>query len=167
MACKTSFTMDDRESPVTLRYDFDICPGAEGAPLALFRDRRTVEALRGADPDVRAYFVASGFGLHVFDSGYAPGTYPARDMADRMVIVERLSANLGVFDLGGLDMNGFDFESFMAHLGAARPAGEPAAKRPRTTRHPRATERTAAVLGVMFLTMVYGLIRGGGALAGF
>lgn len=152
---------------MTLCYDFDLCPGAEGGTLALFRDRATAEALRGADPDVQAYFIASGFGLNVYHSGYAPGLFPARDLPGRLEVIDRLSANMGVFDLVGRDMNGFDFEAFMTHLEAARAAGESAPAPALALAHPRGTERATAVLGVMFLTMIYLLVWGGGTLAGF
>ena len=89
--------------------------------VALFRDPETVNALRGASENVKAYFQASGFGLNVYDSGAGPGRFPAEDETQRNNIVHRLTENLPNFDLQGEDLNGFSFADFIGAIAEAQP----------------------------------------------
>jgi hypothetical protein len=98
-------------------FDF----GGAGNKMALFRDPATVQALRGADPEVRAYFEASGFGFTVFDSGAGPGRFPAKFEADINNTIQRLSDNVEKFELGGKDWNGFEMGTFLEHVVAMKP----------------------------------------------
>lgn len=132
-----------------LRYDFDILDlsgraaadqtGLEafmagagigtdhaGQRLALFRDKRTAEALGRAPAALQAYFLKSGFGMETFDSGAPPDRYPAGDEAARLDIIERLAANAGDCDLppakeGAADDGCFCLADFLQHLTAATP----------------------------------------------
>lgn len=122
---------------MALRYDFDmVAITPEGLPdqfgdlavtgmatekRAMFRDARVVAALEQADEKVRTFFLESGFALQVYDSGAPSGLYPARDEDARVHVIERLTANLGSHDLAGARWGGFDFQSFLASLDAAKP----------------------------------------------
>ncbi|WP_316646934.1 hypothetical protein [Ovoidimarina sediminis] len=94
---------------------------ARGNYRALFRDMATVEALRGADDEVRAYFEASGFGLNVYDSGAGPGRFPAEDEPAVNDVASRLAENIKKFDLKGKNFNGFDMGAFCVHLAEMKP----------------------------------------------
>ena len=106
---------------MSLEYDFDIVVSEDGTQLAMFRSADTANALRGADPAVRDYFAASGFGFETHNSGAGPGFYPAEDEVLRVALIERLSDNLWRVDVTKAEMNGFDFAAFMAHLTEAEP----------------------------------------------
>lgn len=73
--------------------DIGFIPQGETATVALFRDPRTADALRRANPALRAYLLDSGFGLNTYDSGAPPGTYPARDEDARLDVIRRLTEN--------------------------------------------------------------------------
>ena len=103
-----------------LAYDFDIVTREDGAQTAYFRSPETVAALVGADRSVRDYFAASGFGFDTHNSGAGPGFYPEEDEAARVVLIERLGANLWRLD-DSAEMNGFDVEAFMTELAEAEP----------------------------------------------
>lgn len=92
--------------------------------VALFRDPRTVEALRGAAPEIRAWMESAGFGFNTFDSGVGPGLYPAKDEAARNDVIQRLSENLDPEALRGKSMNGFDFNAFLEAVMSAKPVEE-------------------------------------------
>lgn len=66
----------------------------DAATVALFREERTAAALRTASPDLRGYFLASGFGLNTYDSGAPRGHYPAKDEAARLELIQRLTENV-------------------------------------------------------------------------
>lgn len=106
---------------MALRYDFDIVRHDDGAVTAHFRDPRTVAAISGADDVVRDYFEASGFRETLHDSGAGHDFYPARHESCRIDVIERLGDNLWNYDVAEADLNGFCFDSFMSHLGKARP----------------------------------------------
>lgn len=89
--------------------------------IALFRDPATAQALSDADPEVRAYFKASGFGLDSYDSGAPAGYFPTEDLAARNDVTERLTHNLAKFDLKGKDTNGIHFADFLAFEMSAQP----------------------------------------------
>lgn len=99
--------------------------------VALFRDPRTVEILRGADTVVQEWLKASGFGFNVYDSGVGPGRYPAKDEAARNDVIARLSDNMKSFKLKGANLNGFAFGEFLKAVVEAKPvAGDPAQPAP-------------------------------------
>ncbi len=106
---------------MSLAYDFDIVTREDDSKVALFRDPRVVEALKGADTKVRACFEASGFGFETHDSGAGRGRYLAGEEADRIEVIERLGDNLWTLDIAGANLNGFDFGAFMAQLSEAEP----------------------------------------------
>lgn len=85
----------DRTDPQLAGFltDIGFIPQGETATVALFRDPRTAKALRNAAPALRAYMLASGFGLNTFDSGAPPGSYPARDEEARLQVIRRLTEN--------------------------------------------------------------------------
>ncbi|MDX8346453.1 hypothetical protein SLH49_00495 [Cognatiyoonia sp. IB215446] len=157
---------------MALRYDFDmVAVTPEGLPdqfgdlavtgvatekRAMFRDARVVAALEKADASVRTFFLESGFALQVYDSGAPPGRYPISDEAARVGVIEKLTANLGNHDLSGVNWGGFDFQSFLASLDAAKPLEDetllaptpraaPATARPRPKNQ---TRRGIALLGL-------------------
>ncbi len=125
---------------MALRYDFDmVAVTPEGLPdqfgdlaltgvgaekIAMFRDPKTVAALKQADEAVRTFFTDSGFVMKTHDSGAPPGTFPMRDEGDRLALVDRLSQNLGAHNLKGVNWGGFDFQAFMRSLSAAEPIEE-------------------------------------------
>ncbi len=135
-----------------LRYDFDIfdvSPPEEGgdpelmgffvraglgggagtSQVALFRDEETARALREAPRAMRAYFLESGFGLNTYRSGAPVDHYPATDEAARLRVIERLTANAGLFALPGAEQtppDGFSLSDFIAHLAIAAPIDMPA-----------------------------------------
>lgn len=118
-------------SPIALQYDYDIRwlppndPGPASAPedrfVALFRSEATAAALRGADPDLQAFFTESGFGLTTYDSGAPSGYFPLEDLSARNDITERLTENLGKFKIKGDATSGISLADFLASEMAARP----------------------------------------------
>lgn len=134
---------------MALRYDFDIVDtmspqaGREAATarllssagvrrddpaqrVALFRDRRTALALRSAPKGLRSCFIASGFGLSVFESGLPSGRYQARDETARLDVITRLTENLTRFELPRAEDypigdNVFRMGDFVQALAQARP----------------------------------------------
>ena len=58
--------------------------------VALFRDQKTVDALRAAPEPLRRYLLDCGFGLNRFDSGAPDGYYPAKDEAARLRVLDAL-----------------------------------------------------------------------------
>lgn len=94
---------------------------------------------RAADPDLREYLKASGFGFIAYQSGAPAGHYPAVDESARADVVARLNENLKRFDLTGADLGGFDFGQFLKAIAEGRPlpSGEAAPE-------PRAPEPTKA-----------------------
>lgn len=108
-ASKLALTHTDGSEPTARKY------------IALFRDPATVKALIGADPEVRAYFEASGFGLTSYDSGAPAGYFPTEDLAARNDVTERLTENLAKFDLTGKATNGISLADFLAYEVSAQP----------------------------------------------
>ena len=121
---------------MALQYDFDMgvvtpeglpdafgdltMTGVDAERLAMFRDPKTVAALKQSDPAVQSFFLDSGFALQTFDSGAPPGRFPKRDEEARIEVIERLSKNLGRHNLEGAQWGGFDFPAFMRALGQSQ-----------------------------------------------
>ena len=105
---------------------------ADAGYVALFRDPATVQALMGADDQVRAYFEACGFGFETHDSGAGTGLYPAEDEAEVNEVAERLAGNIANFPLKGKNFNGFDMGAFCVHLAEMKAAPAPAPVAPTT-----------------------------------
>ncbi len=145
---------------MALRYDFEFRSGDRGL-YAMFSDPQTVEALRGADEMVQAYFVASGFRLTLPD---AEGEDAAGDAA-RLEMVERLSLNLTSYAIGGREMNGFDFMAFMDHLEQSTPVRLPVARK-RVLTAPFESARNAMASGVAAVTVATVVVWQGRALLG-
>jgi hypothetical protein len=97
---------------------------------ALFRDPATAQALRDSDPRLQEYFTASGFGFTTHDSGAPEGCFPAEDLAARNDVIERLTENLSVHDLNGVETTGFSFDDFIAYEVEAQPVDMPPADKP-------------------------------------
>lgn len=89
--------------------------------VALFRDPKTVEALRGADDKVRSWLESSGFGFNVYDSGAGPGAYPAADEAARIDVIDRLSKTMKAAGLKEANFNGFHLPTFLKAVVEAKP----------------------------------------------
>ncbi len=133
---------------MTLSYDFDMfdvippegeddpalghfmaeigfCPDERARKVALFRDPRTADALRAAPDALRAFFLASGFGLNTYQSGAPAGRYPAQDEEARLDIIRRLTENAEVYSLPRLNQASedqeFSLEEFLTALAAAQP----------------------------------------------
>lgn len=135
---------------MSLRYDFDIVRKAldeqsADAPLnsgqigvqvvALFRDVRTSDALRGTSPKIRKMFEDAGFGLAAHDSGIASDVYPPVDEADRVRVLRALFANIKNRGVQGEYCGEFDFMQFLDHVARAQPVqgvvrADPIAERP-------------------------------------
>ncbi|MEO3414931.1 hypothetical protein AAFO92_09770 [Roseovarius sp. CAU 1744] len=117
--------------PDEVRQEFqgmlnDIGLGAIGTEQkALFRDPALVDALSGADEQVRNLFLASGFGLNVYDSGAPDGRYPGHDEEARNACVRKLAENVATAEgLTEANWNGFDIGGFLDYLAVARPMDE-------------------------------------------
>lgn len=121
---------------MSLRYDFDIVrkaldeqmPDAPptsgpdgGQVIALFRDVKTSDALRGASPKIRKMFQDAGFGLAAHDSGIAPDVYPPADQPERERILSALFASIKSQGVQGEYSGEFDFMQFLDHVQRARP----------------------------------------------
>lgn len=96
--------------------------------VALFRDQRTVDALRAAPDHLRKLLLDSGFGLNRYDSGAPEGYYPARDEAARNHVLAQLAENAKTMqpDRAGPvhPLPGeFDLGDFMVYLASAKPLG--------------------------------------------
>lgn len=108
---------------------------SRGNYMALFRDPRTAEALKGADDEVRSFFEESGFGWGTYDSGAGPGRFPRKDESAITDVTDRLSQNVGGFDLAGKNWNGFNMAEFLNHIVTMEPvdmAGAPPPQAPPT-----------------------------------
>lgn len=121
---------------MSLRYDFDILRTASDdqtfetlsgetkdgvRPVAMFRDVKTSDALRGASPKIRKIFQDAGFELAAHDSGIAPDVYSPADKADRDQILQVLFANIKNQGVQGEYSGEFDLLQFLAHVKRARP----------------------------------------------
>jgi hypothetical protein len=125
-----------------LNYDFSIARGPAGERQALFRDPRTVAALRAAPAAVRDFLAESGFGSEVLEGGAPPGSYWWSEEGARLDIMERMSEALERYTLpkpGELPEGAFNLSHLFGAIMAAqavpdpvspatpRPAGERAA----------------------------------------
>jgi hypothetical protein len=70
-----------------------------GNHVALFRDPRTVEALRQAPQAVQDYLRGAGFGMNTYHSGAPAGRYPAEDEPARVALIEKLAEELSRHNL--------------------------------------------------------------------
>lgn len=127
--------MDD-----TIRYDFDMIPVVSGEKrqeflsrgifdprldekVALFRDRRAAEALRGADPAVREIFQQAGFSLGVSRAEIPDGHYAREQAVARREVIGRLH-DLILTKRAAVQTaapNGFSLAEFLDQTEAARP----------------------------------------------
>jgi hypothetical protein len=130
--------------------------------VALFRDQRTVDALRAAPERLRKLFLDSGFGLNRYDSGAPAGYYPARDEAARTHVIQLLTQNIQALpdQSEPQSKGGFNFGDFLTHLASTQPLD--AAKSQRTVRRPTAAKGGADGGGLIFGLVVLGI---SGALA--
>jgi hypothetical protein len=126
---------------MALKYDFDMgsvmpdslqdqfggmfdnlsATGVQAEQTAMFRDPQTVAALSKADQAVRTFFLESGFGLQIYDSGAPPDLYPASDEVARVAVIKKLTANLATHDLAGANWGSFVFTDFLEALDRAKP----------------------------------------------
>ena len=167
---------------MAMRYDFDMvavtpqglpdqfgdltATGVGAEKLAMFRDPQVVAALNKADEVVRTFLIDSGFALQVHDSGAPPGRFLQRDEAARIILIDRLSANLATHDVTGANWGDFDFEAFLTILDEAEVlkdetllAPPPKAPQPMATpsRAPAQSRRGLAMAGltVGFILILY------------
>ena len=90
--------------------------------VALFRDPALVEALSGADEQVKNLFLEAGFGLNVYDSGAPEGRYPGHDEAARNACVHKLAESIAATEgLSLANWNGFELGDFLEYLTNAQP----------------------------------------------
>lgn len=105
--------------------DIGFRPDAEARKVALFRDPLTADALRGAPEALRAFFLASGFGLNTYQSGAPAGFYPEQDEEARLDIIRRLTENAEMFSLPSVDeaaqSPAFSLSEFLTALAKAQP----------------------------------------------
>ncbi len=94
---------------------------SRGNYIVLFRDPQVLSMIERADPVLREFLKASGFGFIPYQSGAPAGYYPAGDDAARSDVITRLDAQLDQFDLKGADLGGFDFGAFLKSIVDARP----------------------------------------------
>lgn len=86
--------------------------GQRGNHVALFRDPRTVEALRRAPQTVQDYLRGAGFGMNTYHSGAPAGRYPADDEPARVALIEKLAEELSRHNLPKADDSQPDPEAF-------------------------------------------------------
>lgn len=94
---------------------------SRGNFIALFRDPKVIAMIERADPVLRAYLKASGFGFAPYHSGAPAGMFPAADRVARTDVFARLDANLSEFDLKNADLGGFDFAAFLKAIVEGQP----------------------------------------------
>lgn len=94
---------------------------ARGNYIALFRDPAVIATIERADPVLREYLKASGFGFVPSGSGLPQGYAPGEDEGARNDVLARLEENLSRFDLAGADLGGFDFAALVRAITRARP----------------------------------------------
>lgn len=104
--------------------DIAFSGNSRGNYIALFRDPQVIAMIEQADPVLRAYLKASGFGFIAYQSGAPAGYFPAVDDAARSDVIARLDENLGRFDLKGADLGGFDFSAFLKSIAEGQPLPE-------------------------------------------
>ncbi len=95
-----------------------------GAFIALFRDPDMIETIAQADPALRAYLKASGFGFTVSRRDLPAGSHAAREQAAREQVVTWLEANRARFDLRDTVLGGFDLAAFSASIAQSTPVSE-------------------------------------------
>ncbi len=140
---------------MSLEYDFDIVKKTFGdidtedtgpddkdgaVVLALFRDIKTADALRGASPKIRKMFLDAGFGLDDHVSGIASGVYPPEDLPDRDRILRALFANIKSRGVQGEYCGEFDLWQFLDCVRRARPKAGVVRVRPVRRKVPQRTE---------------------------
>ena len=94
---------------------------SRGNYIALFRDPQVIAMIERADPVLRAYLKASGFGFAPSHSGAPAGRFPADDRVARTNVFARLDTNLSKFDLKDADLGGFDFAAFLKAIVEGQP----------------------------------------------
>lgn len=119
---------------------------SRGNYVALFRDPAVIAMIERANPVLREYLKASGFGFVPSGSGLPAGYYPGEDESALDDVLTRLDENLAKFPLTGINLGGFDFAAFLRAITAARPllqtGAHPAPAAPRV--HAPALARVAA-----------------------
>jgi hypothetical protein len=101
--------------------DIGLNGNSRGNYIVLFRDPQVLAMISRADPVLREFLKASGFGFIPYQSGAPSGYYPAVDATARADVITRLDAQLGQFDLKDADLGGFDFGAFLKSIVDARP----------------------------------------------
>ncbi|MCU0907963.1 MAG: hypothetical protein MUF73_11045 [Rhodobacteraceae bacterium] len=112
-----------------LLKDAGITRRMPGNRIALFRDPRTVAALRAGPQSIRDWLRASGFGETAHPSGIPAGQYHASDEQDRLRITHSLTANVAKFPLpraGSPEAlgSGFKLAEFLNAIIAAEPVAD-------------------------------------------
>jgi len=101
--------------------DITFSGNSRGKCIALFRDPRVIAMVERADPVLREYLKASGFGFIAYQSGAPAGYFPAVDNAARADVIARLDENLARFDLTDANLGGFDFSAFLNSVAEGQP----------------------------------------------
>lgn len=101
--------------------DVTLSGNSRGNCIALFRDPRVIAMIEQADPVLREYLKASGFGFIAYQSGAPAGYFPAVDHAARADVISRLDENRIRFELRGADLGGFDFSAFFKSIAEGQP----------------------------------------------
>ena len=94
---------------------------ARGNYVAVFRDPAVVAMIERADPVLRDYLKASGFGFVASGSDVPAGFYLAEDEGALTATLQRLNENLPEFPLNDADLGGFDFTAFLMAVTNAKP----------------------------------------------
>jgi len=109
-----------------LLAEVGLAHGQRGNQVALFRDPRTVDALRRAPQAVQDYLRGAGFGMNTYHSGAPAGRYPAEDEPARVALIEKLAEELPRHSLPKADdsqpgPNDFSLPAFFEAVMLAEP----------------------------------------------
>ena len=107
-----------------LLRDVGLYGNSRGNYIALFRDPQVIAMVERADPVLREFLKASGFGFIPYQSGAPEGYFPAVDESARKDVIARLVDNLERFDLKGADLGGFDVAVFFRVITRGQPMAE-------------------------------------------
>ena len=106
--------------------DIGFNSNARGNYVALFRDPAVVSMIERADPVLRDFLKACGFGFVASGSALPAGFYPPEDEGALTDVIQRLHDTLPEFSMAGADLGGFDFAAFLRAVTNAKPLPEDA-----------------------------------------
>ena len=117
--------------------DIGFNANARGNYVAVFRDTTVVAMIERADPVLRDYLKASGFGFVASESGVPAGFYAPEDEGALNDVIQRLNENLPDYPMQDADLSGFDLAAFLKALTAAQPLPAHAGPRRKARIEPR------------------------------